>query len=122
MNDKEGDERVSNEFDLERAEAGEPVESWYPHGWAPVRFIGTWSDKEAVCEVSGYNIPKTVPLVQLRMAPKTLKVRYRVAAMKNNHGDLYTVAVNHDDEAEIVNKWTNFIRWITDWIEVEVTE
>src|SRR5687768_9032638 len=116
---------MSNEFDLERARAGEPVESWHPNGWMPVRFIGVWSDNEAVCEVSGWNLPKIVPFVQLRMAPKKVQVRYRNYMLSDIVHSSVGVLVDKfgGDTPEDLEKRPWFRGWIhTEWQETEVTE
>jgi hypothetical protein len=34
-------------------------------------------------------------------------------------GRLYTITVNNEEEAEAEQTFSGFIRWLTDWVEVE---
>ncbi|SEN72537.1 hypothetical protein SAMN05216404_106198 [Nitrosospira multiformis] len=110
---------MSNEFNLERAKAGEPVEFRTANGYVKVQFVGMHGPDAVIYWQYGYT---PVDPQELRIAPKKVNVRYRVAVMKNNQGDFYTIVANHDDEAELIKGWTNFKRWLSDWQEVEVTE
>jgi hypothetical protein len=51
-----------------------------------------------------------------RIKPKTVKLRYRVALMKEN--GFYIAA---SEEGGIVSeKHSCFVKWLTEWIEIEV--
>lgn len=115
-----------NEFDLERAKAGEPIIYQAYEKWVKAKFHGSSAAGHyLVIEHSvGEGMWKLgyASKHELRMAPKKVKGRYRVAVMKHGHGGFYTINANNDDEAEAIRGWTNFVRWLTDWIEIEVTE
>lgn len=55
--------------------------------------------------------------VQYRVKPET--VRYRVSLHKDYLGCFYTM-VSDDSEEENGNRTNQFVRWLTDWQEVEV--
>ena len=109
---------MSNEFNLERAKAGEPVV--YPSG-GPVKFIGISSSGYIVVEDSGgYFVAHEES--ELRMAPKKVKVRYRVGVVRRESGDLQPTLANDDWSETIISNHPGFVEWITDWQEAEVTE
>ncbi len=121
---------MSNEFNLERAQAGEPVEVYETYGkkWIAAHFIGRRRSGEFLAEdMDGtvfYISPERLNSA-LRMAPKKAKVRYRNYIGKDEYGDFYVGIVNdHDaclppsalDRAGCVAQWIH-----TDWQETEIT-
>ena len=55
--------------------------------------------------------------VQYRVKPQT--IRYKVGLQKTSDGfDTLTAAT--EEHASYIEKYPDFIRWITDWIKVEV--
>lgn len=55
---------------------------------------------------------------QYRVKPKT--IRYRVALINETDKRIETTTADTDEQAKCIESWTTFIKWITDWIEVEV--
>ena len=45
--------------------------------------------------------------------------KYRVALLLNDDNEPYTVSLNSQDYADIIEQRTDFVRWLTDWIEYE---
>jgi len=45
--------------------------------------------------------------------------KYKVALLLNDDNEPYTVSVNNQDYADIIEQRTDFVRWLTDWIEYE---
>ena len=45
--------------------------------------------------------------------------KYRVAMLFNDDNEPYTVSVDSQDYADIIEQRGNFGRWLTDWIEYE---
>ena len=45
--------------------------------------------------------------------------KYRVALLLNDDNEPYTVSVNNQDYADIIEQRTDFVRWLTDWVEYE---
>ena len=71
-------------------------------------FSNTWKDAETdFWEWSSHDT--------YRIKPKGLK--YRVALMASAHSEYISFAAS-PPEAKIVSEHTNFIRWLTEWIEV----
>jgi len=62
------------------------------------------------------------PEIKWRIKPKTL--RYRVALMKGGAGNYWAKLVHTEDEVMIDvaynTYYTNYVKWLTDWVEVEV--
>lgn len=56
--------------------------------------------------------------MQYRVKPKT--IRYRVALINETDNRIETTTADTDEQAKRIESWTTFIKWITDWIEVEV--
>jgi len=50
---------------------------------------------------------------------KPITEKYRVALLLNDDNEPYTVSLNSQDYADIIEQRTNFVRWLTDWIEYE---
>jgi hypothetical protein len=118
---------MSNEFDLERAKAGEPIE--YPTGktWDRVKFIGDWNDHDVVCEVPWSYAPTTLSKAALRMAaPEPVKVRYRAYLSRDNDGEISASTTNDRHgyiSTVVVERLPGFVQWIhTEWQEVEVPQ
>lgn len=109
-------------FDIEAARRGEPVERIYGAGWQAVEFVAQWNDTDAICRVLGSDWPQLVPLECLRMAPKKIKVRYRVALLKYEGCNPYTRTADSEEKAENWESFPPFIRWLTDWQEAEVEQ
>jgi hypothetical protein len=61
--------------------------------------------------------PHWYPDVAYRVKPETIK--YRVALFKGGRGRYYATSCNEVNAKEH-QECRNFVRWITDWIEVEV--
>jgi len=112
---------VSNEFNLERAKAGEPVEYKISTGKCEfAHFIGTAIDGAPVIQIG-----RRVFLCdesELRMAPKKVKVRYRLALIDAFIAGPRVIAANTDHEAAQCAVRGDFMEWLTDWIETEITE
>jgi hypothetical protein len=116
---------MSNEFDLERAKAGEPVEFIGVHGPFPVEFIGNWSGDVVVCRFALNENPALVNTIHLRMAPKTVKVRYRNYILKDSvHLCVSMIADAPGYETpEGIEKKSWFKGWIhTEWQEAAVPQ
>lgn len=113
---------MSNEFDIEKAKAGEPVERIYGAGWDLVVFVGLWDKKQAVCRIPGNSWPELIPLDCLQMAPKTVKVRFRPYLKELTAAGLCVLNVRDDNEAEFVKRDSRFRGWLTEWQEVEIQQ
>ena len=50
---------------------------------------------------------------------KPITEKYRVALLLNDDNEPYTVSLNSQDYADIIEQRTNFVRWLTDWVEYE---
>ena len=50
---------------------------------------------------------------------KPITEKYRVALLLNDDNEPYTVSLNNQDYADIIEQRTDFVRWLTDWIEYE---
>ena len=50
---------------------------------------------------------------------KPITEKYRVALLLNDDNEPYTVSLNSQDYADIIEQRTDFVRWLTDWIEYE---
>jgi hypothetical protein len=48
-----------------------------------------------------------------------MKIKYRVALMRDREGAWAAIAGN-DSEARQISNFADFERWLTDWVEVEV--
>lgn len=59
---------------------------------------------------------------RFRVKPEPVKARYRVAEMITSDGCHIAVAASDDDYAEHVQSRPHFRRWLTDWVEYEVSE
>jgi hypothetical protein len=86
---------------IEWANTGRPVFQKNANKWLPDPFP-TWS-KDA--EYS-FDLPKE-------------KIRYRVALMEDKYGDAYTETANSEVKEVRIESNEHFIKWITDWIEVD---
>lgn len=58
----------------------------------------------------------------MRIKPEPVKARYRVAEMRSLTGDIYTTTSDNEWEAKGREELPGFIRWLTDWVEYEVSE
>ena len=50
---------------------------------------------------------------------KPITSNYRVALLLNDDNEPYTVSLNSQDYADIIEQRTDFVRWLTDWVEYE---
>ena len=50
---------------------------------------------------------------------KPITEKYRVALLLNDDNEPYTVSLNSQDYADIIEQRTDFVRWLTDWVEYE---
>ena len=64
----------------------------------------------------------TTPPSRFRIEQKPKICRYRVAEMRIRGGPTYTVTRDSEFDAEAILEHPCFVRWLTDWIEYEVTE
>ena len=71
-------------------------------------FCGDWQDV-------AHDIAAWHPSEKYRIKPKT--IRYRAALMASAHSEYETFALSQLEE-EVVSEDANFVRWLTDWIEV----
>ena len=55
--------------------------------------------------------------VEYRIKPTAKK--YRVALLLNGNNEPYTVSINSQDYANIIEPRKDFVRWLTDWVEYE---
>ena len=110
-------------FDLEAAKAGEPVEVFFraTSAWEPVHFVGMDKHAQSVFqrERDGVMFPITDRAI-LRMAPKKVTVRYRVAAIDSGQ-DIRPMCVETEYGATNLQKNPLFVEWLTDWQEAEIT-
>lgn len=53
-----------------------------------------------------------------RVKPETL--RYRVALCKESDDVLWTITIDNNRQGTDVESASYFVRWLTDWVEVEV--
>jgi hypothetical protein len=110
-------------FDLEAAQRGEPIEYLIFDKWVKARFLGLGArgtgspiieyqtkNNEHICYVHESS--------QLRMAPGTVAVRYRVALCQGPH-DQYVMAVQEGDP-EPQLRACGFIQWLSDWQTAEI--
>lgn len=56
-----------------------------------------------------------------RVKPEPKIARYRVAQMRSQHGVNYTYTDDGNEQSRL-DQAPSFIRWLTDWIEYEVSE
>ncbi|SOD41350.1 hypothetical protein [Nitrosovibrio sp. Nv4] len=89
------------------------IKAWADGAQIQIKERGKWVD---------YRIdsaPHWVPAMEYRVKPETL--RYRVALHKQIHfGGFFTGVVSNDDGAVVVEGCATFVRWLTNWVEVEV--
>jgi hypothetical protein len=104
-------------FDLEAAKRGEPILRLITGEWERCYFVGL--------DANGYPVIHTVidticrqPPDSLRMAPKTVTVRYRVALCQGPH-DQYVMAVQEGDP-EPQLRACGFIEWLGEWQTAEI--
>lgn len=55
---------------------------------------------------------------EYRIKPQT--IRYRVALLRYDDGRVMTCNVETEVQEKSLREWHEFVRWLTDWIEVEV--
>ena len=81
---------------------GKDIQVWVPQmsEWCDVIKSANWSED-----------------CKYRIKPRADK--YRVAMLFNDDNEPYTVSVNSQDYADIMEQRMNFVRWLTDWIEYE---
>jgi hypothetical protein len=113
-------------FDLEAAKRGEPIECDGAVRCVEAHFVGVSNDGRPVVQVNGINFGSPfIPYYgELRMAPKTLTVRYRNYLMREEDGNVSVCTANdlygHSSPATIEMGY-GFIKWIhTDWQTAEI--
>lgn len=117
---------MSNEFDLEKARAGELVEYLGSREWEACKVLGVSESPGNLFVVervnrNGFRLAYA-KADDLRMAPKKARLRYRIALCKYGP-EFYPVAVGSNDAAfKMENVNSEFVEWIhADWQEVEIT-
>jgi hypothetical protein len=110
---------MSNAFDLEKAKTGKPVEHRVnlSGNWEQVHFVGEAIDGTPVIQV-GRNV-FACDEAYLRMAPKKVKVRYRVALFSDN-GETWPGVTTSEAIAESWPSKKTFQCWLHAWKEAEV--
>jgi hypothetical protein len=115
---------MSNAFDIEKAKAGEPIEYNSAGGrWVAAHFVGaTLNVKPVIQRDPGHHI-FACEESELRMAPKKVKVRYRVEAYKDiETGEIKPfISSPHEDGVRWSGSKT-FVEWLTEWLEAEVEQ
>ncbi len=86
--------------------------------WADGAEIDVYCSAHERWEVLGNRTPTWSADIQYRIKPKPVTVRYRVALTRLG-GDVYADAVMTDEGAAICEGHARFVRWLTDWQEVE---
>ena len=114
-------------FDLDAAKAGELIEHFSGLHWNTAHFVGVSLSGNVVVEArspSGeWRRPEGVLSDQLRMAPKKVTVRYRVAILIATGSKLlYPEPVSNGAEAEDMSNRPDFIQWADSWKEIEVPQ
>jgi hypothetical protein len=106
-------------FDIEKARAGEPVEyRGAGSRWVAVHFVGLSMDGSPTIQ-TGVRTIFSCYESELRMAPKKVKVRYRVGIF-SELGDTWPAVTNSDRTAALWEKTDSFKGWLTEWKETEV--
>lgn len=121
---------MSNEFDLERAKAGDTIEflDRTKNKWVPVRFVGKRRRGTFIVENETdemIHVASDYASEVLRMAAKAVKVRYRNYMLKDAvHVSVSMIADTPGYETpEGIEKKSWFKGWIhTEWQEVEVPQ
>lgn len=62
--------------------------------------------------------PRWYEDMEYRIKPKT--IRYRVALLRYDDGRVTTCNAETEVQEKSLREWHEFVRWLTDWIEVEV--
>ena len=57
-----------------------------------------------------------------RIKPEPKKLQYRVALFKYPNGDYESALLRDERQIEAWKKSIYFVRWLTEWIEVEIEE
>lgn len=114
---------MSNEFDLEKAKAGEPVEYLGSTEWEACKVLGASESSGNLLVVeritrNGFRLAYAKP-DDLRMVPKKVRVRYRVALKKRADGGYYTMT-EEEDYRTGQESARNFVCWLTDWTDAEI--
>jgi hypothetical protein len=115
------------EFDIEKARAGEQVEFDMEEGrWVPAHFIGASDEGYMVIQHQIIGSTRMTSAFccnprNLRMAPKKVKVRWRVALFSDND-ETWPGVTTSEAIAESWPSKKTFKCWITDWIETEVEQ
>src|SRR5687768_14106231 len=111
---------MSKPFDLEAAKRGEPVEIMLDPTWVPVHFVGIDGQGHPVVQRLGDGPVFSVSQLRLRMAPKKVTVRYRVAAFLDVSNEPYPAIVDNQHLADAWERVANFKQWLTDWKKAEI--
>lgn len=118
----------SKPFDLEAAKRGEPVEYFHRSAvWTEAEFVAV---NRAGRNVVVYKDPNSAfswsPIFaeddDLRMAPKKVTVRYRVALLVRVGGTPWTETANGPESEKRIADHPCFYEWITEWQEAEISE
>jgi hypothetical protein len=120
---------MSRPFDLAAAQRGELIEyNAFGPEWETAKFLGTSAsprDERIVIERvnrNGFELCYAKPS-DLRMAPKKVTVRYRVAVLSNSDGSCFTRSSNTDMDATEIMERHNFVQWIhNEWQVAEVPQ
>ena len=112
-------------FDLDAAKRGNPIEVLDARAWKPAYFVGlSFAGVPFIQKILGSGRATAAfecPESDLRMAPKKVTVRYRVALCQGAH-DKYVMAVQ-DSEQDPRLRACGFIDWLdADWQEVEIPQ
>jgi len=92
-----------------------------PHKHCEV--IKAWADGAEIQyrEKGGWmkcNSPQWFEETEYRVKPPT--IRYRVALLRYDDGRVTTCNAETEVQEKSLREWHEFVRWLTDWIEVEV--
>lgn len=96
-----------------------------PHKWKDV--IVAWSDGEAIqykapCDTKwspysgSFAVTPDFSNAKLEWRIKPVTVKYRLAMVEHNN---LVLVRTESSEKDVQNSW-GFVKWITDWLEVEV--
>ena len=112
-------------FDLEAARRGEPIE--YSHlikKWVPCTFVALSKLGDALVNTDLHPDTIHAHTTVLRMAPKTVTVRYRNYLIREAVGAASVCAVSDLDgypSPEMIETGFDFIKWIhTEWQVAEI--
>jgi hypothetical protein len=96
-----------------RKQFAEVVAAWAAGAEIQSRRVGSydaWQDQLA---------PVFIGDLSWRVKPQTIRYRVGISRSEKN-GVIYAVFVDNAEDEEFEQSYPNFIRWLTDWQEVEV--